>query len=90
MKYLILYLIFINIWSFSVCGADKRKAVKGRRRVSERCLFIFAFLGGGIGLFLGMHAFHHKTRKKKFTLGVPAVIIAEYGLILWLILTEII
>ena len=39
-----------------------------------------AFAGGGVGALLGMRVFHHKTRKTKFRLGVPA------ALLLWVLL----
>ncbi len=34
-----------------------------------------------------MLIFRHKTRKIKFMLGIPVIMAAEYGLILWRILT---
>jgi len=31
-----------------------------------------------------MKTFHHKTRKKKFSVGVPLILVVEYGLLAWL------
>ena len=44
---------------------DKRKAEKGKWRIPEKTLFMFTWLGGGIGTIAGMYKFRHKTMKKK-------------------------
>ena len=36
------------------------------------------------GTLLGMHLFHHKTRKKKFTSGVPLMLAAQILLLFFL------
>ena len=56
------YLIIINIVGFAAMGMDKSKAKKGAWRTPEATLFLFAFLGGGIGTTLGMNIFRHKTK----------------------------
>mgnify|MGYP000736138195 CR=1 FL=1 len=33
--------------------------------------------GGSIGALLGMKVFHHKTRKAKFFVGVPVILVIE-------------
>ena len=63
---MIYYFITINIISFILYGYDKRMAIKGKRRISEYHLFVFAFFGGSIGSLLGMKVFHHKTKKLSF------------------------
>lgn len=40
--------------------------------------------GGSVGALLGMHLFHHKTRKKKFTIGVPLMLAAQILLFFFL------
>ena len=80
MRYLLIYLLVINIAAFLMMGIDKRKAVKERWRISEKALFTAAFMGGSIGAMLGMKAFHHKTLHKKFTIGMPAVLILQLAL----------
>ena len=37
--------------------------------------------GGSIGALLGMYLFRHKTQHKKFTLGVPAILLVQVTLI---------
>lgn len=56
---------------------DKRKAKYGRWRIPENTLFLITLLGGGIGTISGMYTFRHKTKKLKFTVGLPAILILE-------------
>ena len=70
---LVIVLIFC-LWNIAVMflyGADKIKAEKGRRRISENTLLLCAFCGGGFGALLGMKLFRHKTQKAKFRILVP-------------------
>jgi len=76
--------ILWNIVTFAMYGADKRKAKKGRWRVSEATLIACAFFMGGIGSFLGMSMFRHKTQHLKFKLLVPLAIIVNIGVIVLL------
>lgn len=72
-----IYLVAINIIGFLAMFIDKRKAKKGSWRISEKVLFYITFLGGGIGTILGMYMFRHKTKKLKFTIGFPVILISE-------------
>ena len=65
-----MFLLLTNTFTFLLYVADKRKAVNGRRRISEKMLLIFTILCGGIGALLGMYFAKHKTRSRKFKLAV--------------------
>lgn len=80
----IIYLIVINIIGFYVMWSDKRKAQKGKWRIPENTLFLITALGGGIGTIAGMYTFRHKTKKLKFTIGLPAILILEIILLIYL------
>ena len=54
---------------------DKWKAKKGKYRISEKALFVVALLLGGIGVYLGMYKFRHKTKHNLFTIGIPITIV---------------
>jgi uncharacterized membrane protein YsdA (DUF1294 family) len=86
MKYIISYFIIINLIGFAIMGIDKRKAKMGNWRIPERVLFLITLFGGGIGTITGMYVFRHKTKKAKFTIGLPAIVIVEVvcGFYLWL------
>lgn len=73
----VIYLIVINILGFLIMGLDKHKAKMAERRIPENTLFMFTILGGGVGTIAGMYVFHHKTKKMKFKVGMPLVLILE-------------
>lgn len=73
----VIYLIVINILGFLAMGLDKHKAKMAERRIPENTLFMFTILGGGIGTIAGMYVFHHKTKKMKFKVGMPLILILE-------------
>ena len=76
-KCVTIYLVAINIVTFIIYGIDKYKAKNNRWRIPEATLILLAVIGGSIGALLGMNVFHHKTRKPKFYIGVPAILIIE-------------
>ena len=84
MKYFPWYLLLINAAAFVLMLVDKRKARKNRWRIPERTLILSAALGGSIGALLGMYTFRHKTKHLKFTLGIPAILIAQIALAIWI------
>lgn len=77
MKYLLVYLLIINAAGFLLMRSDKIRARKKRWRIPEATLMTVAALGGSIGSFLGMYTFRHKTRHRKFTLGIPAILVFQ-------------
>ena len=83
-KTILIYLIAINLIGFYMMWSDKRKAKWGKWRIPEQKLFIVTALGGGIGTIAGMYTFHHKTKKLKFTIGLPTILILEIILFIYL------
>ena len=79
--YLIIYLIVINLISFLAMYIDKRKAKYGRWRIPEQTLFILALIGGSIGAIVGVYTFRHKTKKLRFSIGFPVILILQIILI---------
>lgn len=79
MPYVIAYLVIINIVAFVTMGIDKWKAKKKRWRIRERTLFAEAILGGSIGALAGMYVFRHKTKHRKFVLGIPLILMVQIG-----------
>lgn len=74
MKLLLAYLVIINAVGFLFMLIDKRKAQKNLWRIPERILLGIAICGGSIGTFLGMNTLRHKTKKLKFSLGLPVIL----------------
>ena len=79
----LIYLVFINIVTFSLYGIDKWKAKRSKWRIEESTLLWWAAFGGSIGALLGMKVWHHKTLHKKFKYGVPAILIAQIAIIIY-------
>lgn len=64
---------------------DKKRSIKRKWRVSEKTLFIIAGLLGGIGVYIGIYTFKHKTKKTNFTIGIPVIIIINMFCIYYII-----
>ena len=86
LKIICAWLLLWSLVAFIAMGADKRKAQKGKWRVPEATLFLFALLGGGLGATLGMHVFHHKTKHWYFRWGLPLILFVQLILVIWLAL----
>lgn len=84
LKNILIYLLIINLIGFYMMWSDKRKAKWGKWRIPEQTLFIVTALGGGIGTIAGMYTFRHKTKKLKFTIGLPVLVILEIILVIYL------
>lgn len=61
---------------------DKRRAKYGKWRIKEYTLMIVALIGGSIGSIIGMYTFHHKTKKARFFIGFPFILIMQIILII--------
>ena len=80
---IIYYLFTINAVSFFVYGIDKLKASKGWWRIPESTLLLLALVGGSVGAWLGMKAWHHKTMHKKFRYGLPLILLLQLSAVLY-------
>ena len=61
----------MNVLTFSLYGADKRKARRGAWRIPEKTLLTCTWLFGGVGALVGMLMYHHKTKHRAFTVSAP-------------------
>ena len=84
MKWALLWVLALSLADFALMGVDKRRAKRGAWRVKERTFFLLALLGGSPGALLGMWTFRHKTRHWYFKFGLPAILLAQTALGLWL------
>ena len=75
----------MNLAAFAAMGIDKRRAKRGAWRIPEKTLFLLALAGGSAGALAGMYTFRHKTRHKKFVVGIPAILALHiFFLIVWI------
>ena len=78
------YLIVVAVMSlacFVAYGLDKRRAVNGSRRVSERTLHLMAFFGGWPGALIGQRHFRHKTQKVPFRIIFWMTVVLHSGIV---------
>lgn len=88
-KLLIIIIVFglINLSAFLIMLVDKIKSANPEaERISEGMLFFLAAAFGSIGIYFGMFAFRHKTRKWYFLIGMPLLIIENAAFLYFLYL----
>ena len=77
MKYFLIYIAGISLISYIAAVSDKRRAEKNRRRIPERTLFLLAIAGGSAAMYITMNIIRHKTKHKRFMIGLPLIIFAQ-------------
>jgi uncharacterized membrane protein YsdA (DUF1294 family) len=85
------YLIWLasaSVITFILYGFDKTQAVHGGIRVPEIVLHGLALAGGFPGGWAGRLVFHHKTRKRSFTIVLWISTILHLILIYWIFLAK--
>ena len=80
-----IYLLVINAAGSLLMGFDKLSAKIDSGRIPEMWFFLISLAGAFLGIFLGMFAFHHKTRKTSFQIkiviaGLGALVLALLAL----------
>lgn len=79
---LLLYFIIINFIAVVVTIYDKVAAIYHKWRVRESTLFLLSILGGSVGMYITMQIIRHKTKHLSFMLGIPAIMIVQFILII--------
>ncbi len=77
MKYIVAYIVIVNIVAFCLYGIDKSAAIKQKQRIPNRVLLLTAAFGGSLGALAGMYTFRHKTKKWYYTVTVPVLLILQ-------------
>ena len=85
LQYLIIYLIGINLFTYIAFYVDKKKAQKGKRRISEKEFLQLSLIGGIIGALFAMKNFRHKTQKKSFYNKIYSILLLYICLILYIV-----
>lgn len=81
MDILTYYLLGINFTTWVAYGLDKGRAKKGKWRIRERTLLALTAAGGSVGALAGVLLFRHKTKKAKFVVGVPVMLVVHCVLV---------
>ncbi|NLF80190.1 MAG: DUF1294 domain-containing protein [Clostridia bacterium] len=80
------YLLAINIAALILFAVDKTRARQHGRRIPERTLLLMAVLGGSAGALAGSRLYRHKTKKPKFRIGLPLLLLLQ--LLIFFLLLE--
>ncbi|MBE6023979.1 MAG: DUF1294 domain-containing protein [Cellulosilyticum sp.] len=75
--FILLCIVIMNLWGYFSMWSDKRRAIKGKYRISEKALFMIAIFGGSIGSIIGMNRFRHKTKHWYFKYGMPMILMIQ-------------
>ena len=85
--WIIAYFAAVNLIGYASMGIDKYRAQNHKWRISEAMLFFFAIIGGSVGSIIGMKFFRHKTKHKKFTIGLPIILLIQIAIVIYLIVS---
>lgn len=80
------YLIVISVVGCVVTVYDKICAKRNKWRIPEKTLFLLSAIGGGLSVYLTMLTIRHKTKHKRFMIGIPAIITLELLLVISILL----
>lgn len=79
--YLLIYFAVVSLVAILVTIYDKAAAKTGRRRIPEKTLMLIGFFGGATAMYSAMQLIRHKTKHKKFMLGLPIFIVLHLAVI---------
>ena len=79
---LALYFVCVSAFAAVLSVLDKKKAKKKKWRIPESALIAVAVLGGALAEYVTMKKIHHKTRHKKFMVGLPLIMALHVLLII--------
>ena len=78
------WLIVVSVVSVIACVYDKvvSKRERVELRVPEKTLMALSILGGSLAMYITMQIVHHKTKHKKFMIGIPVIMVLQVTLII--------
>ncbi|MBF6633346.1 DUF1294 domain-containing protein [Microbacterium sp. APC 3898] len=77
------YFAILTIMAFIMMKVDKHQAQRRGQRIPEKNLWTVAIFGGGIGAYLGMMAFRHKTKHTNFRVGFLMLAMLDAAILIW-------
>ena len=88
-KLIALYVGLVSVVGLVLTCYDKVVSKRSGRRVPERVLLIIGAAGGALIMYLTMRLIHHKTRHKKFMVGLPLLILLHCILLVMFVYVSI-
>lgn len=77
----LLYFGIVSLASVLVLWWDRRQAKKNGKRVAELWMMVLGLLGGAAAMWVYMRVTHHKSRYKKFKVGLPIMALVHVAFI---------
>lgn len=77
------YFILLSLLALIMMKIDKKQAQRRGQRIPEKNLWSVAILGGGIGAYIGMMMFRHKTRHTNFRIGFLMLAVLDAAVLIW-------
>lgn len=77
---IIAIILGLNLISFALVYADKRKSVNNTERLPEVSFFVLGIFFSSLGVLVGMFVFHHKTQKLNFIFGIGLLLLQQIAL----------
>ena len=78
MEYILIYFAVISLITIIATVYDKKAAKKWtKNRIPEKVLFLLAILGGSVAEYLTMLKIRHKTKHKRFMIGLPIIVVLQ-------------
>ena len=87
---LIIYFVIVSLVSVVITVADKASAKKGGWRIPEATLMMIGLFGGALSMYVTMKTIRHKTKHKKFMIGLPLEIVLHAAIVCLFIAGKII
>ena len=76
----------ISVVAIVITVADKKASKRRKKkRIPETTLMLVGFFGGALPMYITMKVIRHKTKHKKFMIGLPVIIFLHTIIVLWYI-----
>lgn len=77
------YFTVLSLLALIMMKVDKSQAQRRGQRIPEKNLWSVAILGGGIGAYIGMMMFRHKTKHTNFRVGFLMLAVIDASALIW-------
>lgn len=84
--YFSVWLAVISMISAVVTLYDKAASKSRKWRVPEKILMLLGFVGGATAMYVVMQLIRHKTKHKKFMIGLPVFIVIHLALTVYIVM----
>ena len=85
MLYVYIYLIIVSVLGIFLTLYDKDAAASKKRIISEKAFFLLSILGATLPIYFSMKTIRHKTRHKRFMIGLPVIFVLQMTLFFYLL-----